>query len=149
MIAHAGVGVTRRRWKTPASRSLATLIEYPRRAMVAIPSIMQEATLKRGSPRSWARLPANVPKSRTRSEEHTSELQSQSNLVCRLLLGNKILERAVKRSPRRPAVATPALLGIVAALALLRLSRCYTLPLHLERDKVFEPQRLRQPILPL
>src|SRR2546430_6258357 len=26
-----------------------------------------------------------------RSEEHTSELQSQSNLVCRLLLGNKTL----------------------------------------------------------
>src|SRR2546430_9629081 len=26
---------------------------------------------------------------RTRSEEHTSELQSQSNLVCRLLLENK------------------------------------------------------------
>src|SRR2546427_9617594 len=25
----------------------------------------------------------------TRSEEHTSELQSQSNLVCRLLLGKK------------------------------------------------------------
>src|SRR2546430_10156308 len=28
-------------------------------------------------------------KSRTRSEEHTSELQSQSNLVCRLLLEKK------------------------------------------------------------
>src|SRR2546430_12654496 len=28
--------------------------------------------------------------SRTRSEEHTSELQSQSNLVCRLLLEKKI-----------------------------------------------------------
>src|SRR2546430_11927723 len=27
--------------------------------------------------------------SRARSEEHTSELQSQSNLVCRLLLENK------------------------------------------------------------
>src|SRR2546430_8440670 len=27
----------------------------------------------------------------TRSEEHTSELQSQSNLVCRLLLEKKIL----------------------------------------------------------
>src|SRR2546430_10853278 len=26
---------------------------------------------------------------KARSEEHTSELQSQSNLVCRLLLGNK------------------------------------------------------------
>src|SRR2546430_10296611 len=30
----------------------------------------------------------NVP-SKTRSEEHTSELQSQSNLVCRLLLEKK------------------------------------------------------------
>src|SRR5688572_32244330 len=32
-----------------------------------------------------------------RSEEHTSELQSQSNLVCRLLLEKK------KRQTRRPA----------------------------------------------
>src|SRR5688572_30947767 len=32
----------------------------------------------------------NLPPVRdTRSEEHTSELQSQSNLVCRLLLGKK------------------------------------------------------------
>src|SRR2546430_3501213 len=33
----------------------------------------------------------NVPMARmpSRSEEHTSELQSQSNLVCRLLLENK------------------------------------------------------------
>src|SRR2546430_7522095 len=31
------------------------------------------------------------PKTRTRSEEHTSELQSQSNLVCRLLLEKKKL----------------------------------------------------------
>src|SRR5688572_32070086 len=29
------------------------------------------------------------PRSPTRSEEHTSELQSQSNLVCRLLLEKK------------------------------------------------------------
>src|SRR2546427_8420715 len=29
------------------------------------------------------------PSSRARSEEHTSELQSQSNLVCRLLLEKK------------------------------------------------------------
>src|SRR5256886_5025823 len=33
-----------------------------------------------------------------RSEEHTSELQSQSNLVCRLLLEKK------KKSPRRLAI---------------------------------------------
>src|SRR2546430_5653328 len=34
---------------------------------------------------SWCRC----PRSRRRSEEHTSELQSQSNLVCRLLLEKK------------------------------------------------------------
>src|SRR2546430_3269965 len=34
-----------------------------------------------------------------RSEEHTSELQSQSNLVCRLLLEKKKTARK-KRSPR-------------------------------------------------
>src|SRR2546427_2009405 len=35
-----------------------------------------------------------------RSEEHTSELQSQSNLVCRLLLEktrNELLQRSVRR----------------------------------------------------
>src|SRR2546427_4535384 len=32
---------------------------------------------------------AHSPSSRARSEEHTSELQSQSNLVCRLLLEKK------------------------------------------------------------
>src|SRR5688572_32435042 len=37
-----------------------------------------------------------------RSEEHTSELQSQSNLVCRLLLEKK---KASRRSPR---VSLPA-----------------------------------------
>src|SRR2546430_2933737 len=36
-----------------------------------------------------------------RSEEHTSELQSQSNLVCRLLLEKK------KRSPRPDSSRTP------------------------------------------
>src|SRR2546427_1358942 len=32
---------------------------------------------------------AVVPEARRRSEEHTSELQSQSNIVCRLLLEKK------------------------------------------------------------
>src|SRR5438270_9773575 len=35
-----------------------------------------------------------------RSEEHTSELQSQSNLVCRLLLEKKKSGRAVRQSRR-------------------------------------------------
>src|SRR2546430_13526559 len=38
----------------------------------------------RGIPRRWLRCSECI-----RSEEHTSELQSQSNLVCRLLLEKK------------------------------------------------------------
>src|SRR3972149_12109448 len=41
----------------------------------------------------------------SRSEEHTSELQSQSNLVGRLLLEKKIRPHALRR--RRGPVATP------------------------------------------
>src|SRR2546430_12110577 len=45
-------------------------------------------------PRSWCRTPSGSAASTRhwccgRSEEHTSELQSQSNLVCRLLLEKK------------------------------------------------------------
>src|SRR2546430_11931177 len=43
-----------------------------------------------------------VRESRTRSEEHTSELQSQSNLVCRLLLEKK------KNTNRPPSPANSA-----------------------------------------
>src|SRR2546430_6012262 len=35
-----------------------------------------------------------------RSEEHTSELQSQSNLVCRLLLEKKKMGRTLARNPK-------------------------------------------------
>src|SRR2546430_10652395 len=38
-----------------------------------------------------------------RSEEHTSELQSQSNLVCRLLLEKK--KKSISESILRPSVA--------------------------------------------
>src|SRR2546430_6466896 len=40
------------------------------------------------TPKSAVRI-LSGDRSRTRSEEHTSELQSQSNLVCRLLLEKK------------------------------------------------------------
>src|SRR2546427_1588079 len=40
-------------------------------------------------------LAATVPIVVTRSEEHTSELQSQSNLVCRLLLEKKKKNNAI------------------------------------------------------
>src|SRR2546430_3497469 len=40
-------------------------------------------------PVAHVRLPAVIDHRPARSEEHTSELQSQSNLVCRLLLEKK------------------------------------------------------------
>src|SRR2546430_6892046 len=41
-----------------------------------------------------------------RSEEHTSELQSQSNLVCRLLLEKKNTRAATTAQPHKPALTT-------------------------------------------
>src|SRR2546427_5674560 len=51
----------------------------------------------------------------TRSEEHTSELQSQSNLVCRLLLEKKkIIESAQVLPPRHgPQQRDRAIAGAV------------------------------------
>src|SRR2546427_9310258 len=42
-----------------------------------------------GKPAGGPRRMAPRPRATARSEEHTSELQSQSNLVCRLLLEKK------------------------------------------------------------
>src|SRR2546430_3542668 len=42
-----------------------------------------------GCDRARRQDPESAPHARARSEEHTSELQSQSNLVCRLLLEKK------------------------------------------------------------
>src|SRR2546426_6694796 len=44
---------------------------------------------RRGDGARRARHRAGPPSPRRRSEEHTSELQSESNLVCRLLLEKK------------------------------------------------------------
>src|SRR5688572_30990648 len=44
-----------------------------------------------------ALTPRNRPARKARSEEHTSELQSQSNLVCRLLLEKKKKKKKTQR----------------------------------------------------
>src|SRR2546428_7669820 len=44
-----------------------------------------------------------------RSEEHTSELQSRSDLVCRLLLEKKNQHSANPASPRQPRYESPHL----------------------------------------
>src|SRR6266567_5411717 len=46
-------------------------------------------SVRRGSPRTALPAPSPAAPAPFRSEEHTSELQSQSNLVCRLLLEKK------------------------------------------------------------
>src|SRR2546427_9418229 len=55
---------------------------------IDLPRLVQ--LFKGGSSYAASRLPGNDSRhSCSRSEEHTSELQSQSNLVCRLLLEKK------------------------------------------------------------
>src|SRR5258706_5493968 len=47
---------------------------------------------------TWTDLVAAAPGNGMRSEEHTSELQSLTNLVCRLLLEKKKIIYVAKRS---------------------------------------------------
>src|SRR2546427_5130487 len=60
----------------------------PRGARRASPPCPTERPTRTARSRA-ARSPPRVLSAATRSEEHTSELQSQSNLVCRLLLEKK------------------------------------------------------------
>src|SRR2546430_11778987 len=52
-----------------------------------------ERSVKRGSEFRGVTHDAGLVEAGSRSEEHTSELQSQSNLVCRLLLEKKKTRR--------------------------------------------------------
>src|SRR2546427_6788977 len=75
----------------------------PERVVRHIPSADRQA-----SPNSLLRCIGSRSRVRElRSEEHTSELQSQSNLVCRLLLEKKKIptarRRAAYRTPRHVA----------------------------------------------
>src|SRR2546430_11283017 len=51
---------------------------------------------------SWYRVLPPWPRGPRRSEEHTSELQSQSNLVCRLLLEKKKQNNGVSVTATSP-----------------------------------------------
>src|SRR5688572_31577319 len=57
---------------------------------VSCPICASRVPYKSGTTRRTSnKVGAPYDRARTRSEEHTSELQSQSNLVCRLLLEKK------------------------------------------------------------
>src|SRR5688572_32535164 len=74
----------------PGSVRAAPRAAWPRAAASSAPTSTRSTTPHRARAASSTRLQV------TRSEEHTSELQSQSNLVCRLLLEKK--KKAVKQS---------------------------------------------------
>src|SRR5438270_8738623 len=74
-------------------------------------SVVYSATTARPHPGTTARrgqrvLPGHSARRAPRSEEHTSELQSQSNLVCRLLLEKKKTPSNATRTSITPTKAT-------------------------------------------
>src|SRR2546427_1952969 len=68
---------------TTLFRSVPYGIRYTHAGLLQLHRELEEAAYSSGA--SWANC--------FRSEEHTSELQSQSNLVCRLLLEKKKYEK--------------------------------------------------------
>src|SRR5438270_7248997 len=80
---YAGASFRRSRYCLTGSRKPSLLV-----------TVVPPATTRMKSPRG-VRLT-----SRTRSEEHTSELQSQSNLVCRLLLEKKKKKQNIKEEKK-------------------------------------------------
>src|SRR2546430_7756861 len=77
------------------------LLQFPRRrrARCAAANPSRSPPHRRSRPRVVAA--SRSPHPASRSEEHTSELQSQSNLVCRLLLEKK--KSTVAITPARPS----------------------------------------------
>src|SRR5256886_1708782 len=73
------------------------------------------------SSRSGSSSKLTKPSSPSRSEEHTSELQSQSNLVCRLLLEKK--KKILHAGAHLGSPQTDAILTITSSL-----ERCFRLP---------------------
>src|SRR5256886_11950955 len=75
-----------------------------------VPAVLRPVTALHGRPGDEPRSTIVRPSEAKawRSEEHTSELQSQSNLVCRLLLEKKkkTLPPFLNLQPRRPTTHT-------------------------------------------
>src|SRR5438046_5767873 len=66
-----------------------TLFRSPRTPSASRPSSGPTRSPPPRAPPTRPSAPPSWPTPRTRSEEHTSELQSLTNLVCRLLLEKK------------------------------------------------------------
>src|SRR5688572_30939923 len=73
----------------PRCECCATRSEKKRRGTRTRPTVSPNCAAATGAARCSPGSSSLKQASETRSEEHTSELQSQSNLVCRLLLEKK------------------------------------------------------------
>src|SRR2546430_10047022 len=73
----------------------------PRSTLFPYTTLFRSLSVRRpsGARRCRGARPAAGDRRRQRSEEHTSELQSQSNLVCRLLLEKKKEHVTVRAFP--------------------------------------------------
>src|SRR3712207_7985871 len=66
-----------------------TLFRSRRKTNSLHPDPRAKANPRRPKPRSWRKLKTSSGPATSRSEEHTSELQSRQYLVCRVLLEKK------------------------------------------------------------
>src|SRR5690606_39313678 len=82
----------------PTRRSSDLLKHYNPEMRIVLPGALPD-------PREARELTPYLQKTAPRSEEHTSELQSRENLVCRLLLEKK--KKANKPPPYTPPTQSP------------------------------------------
>src|SRR5206468_7684249 len=87
--------------KPSASAALATCCEpgtiSARTPLATLPFFATSAAMRRSDRRPLVHEPTNATSIFARSEEHTSELQSRSDLVCRLLLEKKKKDKKQNR----------------------------------------------------
>src|SRR2546430_4330955 len=105
---HAGALATRARVLVILGQRLAAAADYTR-------AIAAAERLDRPNPEYYLER-ARVLAAEGRSEEHTSELQSQSNLVCRLLLEKK------KKNQRKVDWNTASSCSIYIEVSMLRIA---------------------------
>src|SRR2546430_10289465 len=89
---HRGTGEPR--GPLPHRRSVVTVaVDHRDRSLDIRFHLIRHGSVQIGHEDGWKETFLKRDRSRLRSEEHTSELQSQSNLVCRLLLATKNLQQ--------------------------------------------------------
>src|SRR5690625_2849710 len=110
-VCHAGPAArnpARRLWlpELAASALGAHVCASPSRSSPASSAFHQETSSKLPFVMMLVSYP--VPPASTRSEEHTSELQSRGHLVCRLLLEKKNTSRTTRQNTSKNAICNKA-----------------------------------------